>query len=275
MKNRLKEILFKAHKRVYSTNTGENLTKFRGDGMDLRDIKEYNYGDDIRHINWKATAKSDTLQVNIFDDYKELNILTVFLNSATIAFGSQEIKQDVMAQTLSYIVSSSLKNRDNLKSIFFSTKCEKDFPLVKNRTILSEVIKYSLESDSTQRELDYFALCNYINEHYKSPHIVVFIGDFLSQPDFSKLSTKHQTYAVVIRDHLEENLSFDNEVEIRSPFTLSDEKFYITPAVKSRYKELINQHDKTLFRHLNEYKISATKIYSDDDIYHKLLGLFR
>jgi hypothetical protein len=275
MIDRLQEILFRAKKNVFSRLNGSNLSRLKGDGMDLRDIKSYEYGDDIRSINWKATAKSDEIKVNTFDEYKELNILVVFLTSGSIKFGSTTLKQDLMSQVVAFLLYSSIKNRDRAEAIFFSKNCDKKYHSLNHLSKLKEVVEYGLSVEVLKKDIDYKALCNYINKNYKKGHIVVFIGDFLELPDFSTLSRVHQLYGVIIRDHIEESLEFKDEVEIRSPFTLEDEKFFINKSVKNRYKKLIDEHDSKLYGIFNKSRIEYTKIYSDDDIYLKLVGLFR
>ncbi|HIO91046.1 MAG TPA: DUF58 domain-containing protein [Campylobacterales bacterium] len=275
MDTKLQEILFKARKNVFSNLTSDNLTKLRGDGMDLRDIKAYEYGDDIRHINWRATAKGEEIRVNIFDEYKELNILTVFLSSSTINFGSKTLKQDNMAEILAYILYSSIKNKDKVESLFFTKTCDKNFNNIKNIAFIDDVISYALEFDTNKKEIDYKEVCSYINEHYKRGHIVVFIGDFLDKVDFTTLSKKHQTLAIIVRDHLEESLEFSDEVMIKSPQSGKSEEFFINSSIKKRYQELILSHDNELYAHLQSQGIDFKKIYNDDVIYLKLMELFR
>jgi len=274
MKNRLQEILIRARKNVFSNLTGDNLTKLRGDGMDLRDIKAYEYGDDIRHINWRATAKGEEIRVNVFDEYKELNILTVFLGSSTVNFGSKRLKQDVMSEVLAYILFSSVKNRDKIESLFFTKTCDKDFNNIKNIAFMDEVVSYAMEFDTDKKVIDYKEVCNYINERYKRGHIVVFIGDFLDEVDFTTLNKRHQSFAIISRDKLEESLEFSDEVMIKSPTTHESEEFFITNSIKKRYRDLILSHDTKLKEHFRSQGIDFIKIYSDDEIYLKLMELF-
>lgn len=275
METKLQEILFKARKNVFSNLTSDNLTKLRGDGMDLRDIKAYEYGDDIRHINWRATAKGEEIRVNIFDEYKELNILTVTLGSATIKFGAHKLKQDVMAEILAYILYSSVKNKDKIESLFFTKTCDKDFNNIKNIAFMDDVISHAITLDTDKKEIDYKEVCSYINQRYKRGHIVIFIGDFLDEIDLTTLNKKHQSFAIIVRDHLEESLSFRDEVMLKSPLSGENEEFFINSSIKKRYQDLIKNHDKRLKEHFEEQGIDYTKIYSDDEIYLKLMELFR
>ncbi|HHB94019.1 MAG TPA: DUF58 domain-containing protein, partial [Campylobacterales bacterium] len=73
-----KEILLRAKKDVFSGNLGNHITTFKGDGLDFREIRDYDYGDDIRKINWKATAKGNGLKTNVFNEERELNIVIAF-----------------------------------------------------------------------------------------------------------------------------------------------------------------------------------------------------
>ncbi len=90
-----KEIILRAKKDVFTGNLGNYLTTFKGDGLDFREIRDYEYGDDIRKINWKATAKGGGLKTNIFNEERELNIVIAFMLSGTLNFGSVALKQEV------------------------------------------------------------------------------------------------------------------------------------------------------------------------------------
>ena len=145
MNSELKKILLKAKKAVFSNLTGENLSRLKGDGIDLRDIKLYEWGDDVRRINWKATAKSGEILVNSYDEYKQLDIVLVFLASASLNFGSKRLKQDVASEVLAYLLFSSYKNKDRCESIFFGDKVIKSFPPFKEINQVDEIVKEALK----------------------------------------------------------------------------------------------------------------------------------
>ncbi len=275
MNSELKKILLKAKKAVFSNLTGENLSRLKGDGIDLRDIKLYEWGDDVRRINWKATAKSGEILVNSYDEYKQLDIVLVFLASASLNFGSKRLKQDVASEVLAYLLFSSYKNKDRCESIFFSDKLLKSFPPVKDINQVDEIVKEAFFLDTFKNRVDYESLVKELNKRYKKGKIIIFVGDFFTLPDFSKLNPKHQYYCVLIRDELEESLEFDGKMSFKDPYFLKSEEFFINSNTKKRYKELLNYHNTALKEEFLRKKMDLKKIKTDDDIYIKLTELFR
>ena len=98
IENKLKEILLRVKKQVFSGNIGNTLSTFKGTGLDFYEIKDYTIGDDVRKINWKSTAKSSSVKVNVFNEERELNIIVAYMVNGSINFGTKRIKQDVMAE---------------------------------------------------------------------------------------------------------------------------------------------------------------------------------
>jgi len=271
----LKEILLKAKKQVFSNLTGESLSRLKGDGMDLRDIKQYEWGDDVRRINWKASAKSSQLLVNTYDEYKQLDVTLVFLASSTLNFGSKRLKQDVACEVFAYLLYSAYKNKDRCESLVFKNKSIDDFPPIKEQPAIDGLVENIYNLDTFESSVDFEFVTSEINKRYKKGKILVFVGDFLTLPDFSLLSKKHQTYAVVIRDKLEESLEFDKEITLKDTLTNHSDEFFITNSIQKNYSSLINSHDKKLQQEFTKNNISYQKIKTDDDVYLKLVELFR
>ncbi len=269
--NELRQILLKAKKQVFSNLSGENLTRLKGDGMDLRDIKSYEWGDDVRRINWKATAKSDEILVNTYDEYKQLNISLIYLPTPTMSFGSQRFKSDVASEIFAYLLFSGVKNHDLTKSVIFDSKIYKPIKKVEEiDSIVSNIFYHEAKSN-----VDYKALSHFINKSYKRGHIIILVGDFLSLPDLSLINKKHQVYALVIRDRLEEQLEFSGDLALRDFNSNKSQEFFINKTIKQKYNSLINSHDNKLKEYFLQNKITFKKIYTNDEVYIKLKELFK
>jgi len=176
---------------------------------------------------------------------------------------------------LAYLLFSSYKNKDRCESIFFSDKLLKSFPPVKDINQVDEIVKEAFFLDTLKNRVDYESLVKELNKRYKKGKIIIFIGDFLTLPNFSKLNPKHQYYSIMIRDELEESLEFDGEMSFKDPYSLKSEEFFINSDTKKRYKELLNHHDKTLKEEFLKKEMDFKKIKTDDDIYIKLTELFK
>ena len=271
-----KEILLKAKRDVFSSNMGSHITLFKGEGIDFDEIKEYNIGDDIRKINWNATAKSadGSLQINQFNDERELNIIIAFMVSGNIYFGSVELKQYIMAYIVAMLGYSAVKNNDRYQTIFFDENVAKEYTPTRSSGVLEDIVNYAVELNPLQKNISWEHFCYYINS-LKKRSLIFIIGDFLEDNiNLSTITAKNEIYVLVVRDKLEEDISkLKGEFDLIDPMSLQTVNQTINSGVGSNYKALLKQHDDALFEHFINYKIKYTKIYTDDDIFLKLSEL--
>ncbi len=263
----VKEILLRAKKEVFTGNLGNTLTAFKGDGIDFAEIKEYDFGDDVRKINWKATAKTGEVKVNVFNEERELNIVVAFMVSGSINFGSVRLKQETMAELLTLLGFSAIKNSDRLTTLFFSNEEELFVKPTKNMGVVEDTLRAALMTDALGKEVDFEQFCDYINATIKRKSIILLIGDFLTDVDLSKIAHKHQLYALVVRDRFEEFPSLEGEYTLVDPAILKGEDLYLNSSVINEYKKMLKEHDQKLSEHFLEHKITYGKIYTDEDIY--------
>ncbi len=263
----VKEILLRAKKEVFTGNLGNTLTAFKGDGIDFAEIKEYDFGDDVRKINWKATAKTGEVKVNLFNEERELNIVVAFMIAGSINFGSVRFKQESMAELLTLLGFSAIKNSDRLSTLFFSDKEERFIKPTKNMGVVEDALRAALKLEPLGKRVDFDAFCDYINMSIKRKSIILIIGDFLTQTDLSKIAHKHQIYALIVRDRFEESLNLEGEYSLVDPSSFKQSDLYLTPSVIKEYQRRLRDFDQKLYEHFLEHKITYGKIYTDEDIY--------
>ena len=131
-----KELLLKTKKKLFLNISGHHNSVLSGNGLDFKEVREYNTGDDIRHVNWKVTARNLTPSVNIFDEDKQLNIVICYLNSGSLFFGSNKSKQDVAVEVLTTLGFSTIYKNDTLTTIFFSEDEDKFLKPTKSKAIV-------------------------------------------------------------------------------------------------------------------------------------------
>lgn len=270
IRNRLKEILLKVKKKVFTGNLGNTLSTFKGTGLDFSEIKDYVIGDDVRAINWKSTAKGLGVKINLFNEERELNVVVAYLVSGSINFGVRRMKQDAMAEALGYISYSALKNSDNLTTIFFDEKMEKLFKPTKKLGILEDLIGHALSLDAVGHSMDFESFCTFINSSIKKRSLIFLIGDFYGAVDISKISHKNEVYALIVRDRFEENPSFGGDISLVDPVSLSEDDLNLDSSSLKEYKKVLQEQDDRLFEHFLAHKVKYGKIYTDDDIYMKI-----
>ena len=270
-----KEIFLRARKDVFSGNLGNHLTTFKGDGLDFREIREYAYGDDIRRINWKATAKSNTLRTNVFNEERELNIVLAFMVSGSIHFGSVKLKQEVIAEVLALLAFSALKDDNRLQSIFFSDKKEKFFEPSKSESVVYGILENAIMINPLEKEVDFKAFCDFVNSVVKQKSLIFIVGDFYGDVDLSEIAHKNEIYAITVRDRFEEYPMLNGEFELIDTNTLKASELMLNKEVAGAYQKLIQAHDEKLKEHFLQHQITHGKIYTDDDIYIRLSQIIK
>ncbi len=275
MEKNLQEILIRAQKDVFGTNTGETLTKLKGDGLDFREIKEYEFGDDVKKINWKSTAKTNSTKVNVFNIERELNILLVFLASGSLHFGSVKLKQELATEIITTLAYSSVKNNNRLSSLIFSKKEENFIAPSKSLSTVFRVAEATYNTKCLGKEVDFNALCDYINSIQKQKSLIFLVGDFYGDIDLSPLAYKHELYALIVRDRFEENPNINGEYSFVSPSNYKELEVTLNKSTLKEYQRLLQEHDNRLFEHFAKHQITSGKIYTDESVYLRLRAILK
>ncbi len=270
-----REILIKSKRKIFSQNIGNNPTTFVGNGLDFSELREYDFGDDVRKINWKATAKEQRPYINLFTEERELNIVLAFMAGGSIGFGSRRIKQEVMAEVLALLGFSAMKNSDSVTTLAFDTKERYFRKPTKSINALHEILPNLLELNVMGQTVDYEKLSEYLLGRIKQKSIVFIIGDFFEEFDLSLLSAKHEVYAIMVRDHFEESPQLEGSLDLIDPATLERNAFEFDKGMIASYQALVEQEDKKHYEHFMGHHIRYTKIYTDEDPYYKLNNLVR
>lgn len=272
---KLQELLIKAKRDVFGGNLGDNLTTFKGDGLDFREIKEYEIGDDIRKINWNATAKTSKTQVNLFNVDRELNIVIVFAISGSIYFGTKILKQDIVASIMAHLAYSTVKNNNKLSGILYSNTEQQFYPPTKNESLIYTITKDILKTNCLHKQTVYTDMCDYINSIVKEKSLIFIVGDFYGEIDLSSIAYKHEVYTLIVRDRFEEYPYISGEYNFVSPVDFSSTNVNMNKSFALKYQKLIKEQDDKFFEHCNQHKIVSGKIYTDDDIYLRLSEILR
>jgi len=274
------EILLRAKKDVFSGNLGEHLTTFKGDGLDFREIRDYDYGDDIRKLNWKATAKGNGLKTNVFNEERELNIVLAFMVSGSLNFGSVKLKQEVAAEILALLAYSALKGHNRLQSTFFSEKSEQFFEPSRSESMIPNIVQNAVTLNTLGKEVNYQEFCQFVNGVVRQKSLIFMIGDFYNHSEFntidlSEIAHKNEVYAIMVRDRLEENPLLQGEFELVDPNNFASSEMSMSKSVAKEYRKLIEAHDSQLQAHFLEHQIGFGKIYTDEDIYMRLSEILK
>jgi uncharacterized protein (DUF58 family) len=269
---RAKALNIKTKKRVFSDNSGLNLSAYFGEGFDFAEVREYQSGDDIRAINWSATAKLQKIFVNIYRQERELNVVCLFMMEGSMEFGATLPKKEFMAEIGAIIGYSALKNRDSFEYGLLQNdklKLSKTSSLLEVENMLQKIVTTPLfNTKCDANSLD--KLLHMI----KKKSLIFIIGDFFTPPKLRAASQKHEIVPVIIRDRFEESPEpLGNEVfrDLKGSFVAKGE---LNPSAIKEYKRLFLKQDSKLLSELNKYGFRYRKIYTDQNPYIELSKLF-
>lgn len=190
---------------------GEYHTAFKGRGMTFSEVREYQYGDDIRDIDWNVTARHNRPYIKVYEEERELTVMLLVDVSNSRLFGAVgEEKREMIAEVAATIAFSAIQNNDKIGVIFFSDKIEKFIPPKKGRKhilfIISQLIDFTPENKGT----DIANVLRYFSDAQKKRATTFLISDFIDTHDYSKAlsvaSNKHDLIAIQIYDKRDETL---------------------------------------------------------------------
>jgi len=206
----VREIEIRTKGLVNQVFSGEYHSVFKGKGMEFSEVREYQFGDDIRNIDWNVTARFGHPFIKIFEEERELTVILMIDLSGSLSFGThKKTKQRVAAEISAILSFSALKNNDKVGLILFTDKIEKFVPPRKGRKhvlrIVREILSFKPEGNKTNLK----SALEYLNTTIKKRSIVFFLSDFIDE-GFEKIlsvvSKRHDFIALAIEDIREKDL---------------------------------------------------------------------
>jgi len=274
MFQKLDHILIQTNKKFYSKLFGDHRSVFSGSGFEFKEIREYGSGDDIRHINWKVTAKNKIATVNSFDDTKQLNIALIYLNSGGMSFGTSKKKIDVANEILASLGYIALKSSDMVTTVIYDDNDPIYYKATKNKNQLKINFQTISNIDPVGLSVTFSSLNNYIANKIKKNSLIFLIGDFLEDEiDLGFLSYRYELYTIVVRDKDEECLSMNGRYNFIDSKSLDESIVEVDETTIKKYKTLVETHDKNLIEHFKKNRIRYKKIYTNSNVVDDLASL--
>ncbi|MCH9740928.1 MAG: DUF58 domain-containing protein [Epsilonproteobacteria bacterium] len=268
MNQKLQTILLKAKENVYSHLSGGNLSRILGQGYDFAELREYEQGDDIRHISWINSAKLGKPYVKKMHEERELNVAVCSLVDGRFMVGD---KLNTLVQVLATLGYSAHYNNDIFTLITVKNDSVKTYDPTKEFTQINRGIHDIYESELIGSRVDY----SKIGEIYLAQKSLLFvIGDFLELVDLSVLAQKHEVIVVMVRDEFEENPKASLSHQLINPQTTHPINQTLSSKAIEHYRMKLIEHDERLVEHLHQHNIRYTKIYHRDEVVTKLSSIF-
>ena len=259
---------------------GEYHSAFKGRGMTFSEVREYQYGDDIRDIEWNVTARFGKPYVKVFEEERELTVMLLVDVSGSLDFGSvKQFKRDMVTEIAATLAFSAIQNNDKIGVIFFSDKIEKFIPPKKGRKhilyIIRELLDYKPESQRTNVA---YAL-EYLTRAIKRRCIAFVLSDFLDQHSFlqplSIASHKHDVVAIQVYDRRVAELPDIGLLKVHDAETGEEQVIDTSSrAVREAQARWWKQQTMRLKDTFSRSQVDAVSVRTDQDYVSVLRGLF-
>ena len=260
--------------------SGEYHTSFKGRGMTFSEVRQYQYGDDIRAIDWNVTARYNEAHVKVFEEERELTMMLMVDISGSESFGSnKEFKKDIITEIAATMAFSATTNNDKIGLILFSDQIELYIPPKKGRSHVLRIIRELIEFQPKSNKTDLAQALKFLSSTQKKKAIVFLMSDFMVMDYEHTLkiaSKKHDITGIRVYDAREEKMPNLGMVE------MTDAETGETMLVDTSSKTVRINYEKYYHEQLNYFKETFRKSGSgvvntrvDESYVTKLLGYFK
>ncbi|MEI6847796.1 MAG: DUF58 domain-containing protein [Chlorobiaceae bacterium] len=203
--------------------SGEYHSSFKGRGIEFCNVREYQYGDDVRAIDWKISARKNELYIKLFSEERERTLLLVVDGSASMSFGSRERSKKELALEVSAVLAfSAIQNNDKVGLLVFTDRVETFIAPRKGRQHVLVILEELLRFEPQSRMTDINAALTFIRYTLKR-HAIIFLITDLVDSDYEKgmnlLNTRHDFVLVHLSDPLDKALPLSGLLELKDPET--------------------------------------------------------
>lgn len=260
--------------------SGEYHSVFKGRGMAFSEVREYQFGDDIRNIDWNVTARFNHPFIKIFEEERELTVMLLIDVSGSNNFGTQsQLKQDIVTEIAAVLSFSAIQNNDKVGVIFFSDKIEKFIPPKKGTTHILRIIRELIDFKAENKGTNIAEALRYLTNAIKKKSTAFLISDFMDK-GFEKAiqiaNYKHDLIAIRVTDEREKEIPDVGMVRMLDAET-GNTMWVDTSSSKVRkyYAKQIAAKTTHLDKTFARFGVDMAKVYTGQDYVKPLMNLFK
>ncbi|MBQ0060554.1 MAG: DUF58 domain-containing protein [Bacteroidales bacterium] len=259
---------------------GQYHSAFKGRGMTFSEVREYQYGDDVRDINWNVTARFNRPYVKVFEEERELTLMLLVYVSSSRDFGTRVQKSnDMLTEIAATIAFSAIQNNDKIGVIFFSDRIEKFIPPKKGRKHILFIIRELLDFKAESNRTDIKQALEYLNNVQKRRCTAFLLSDFVDPKDYKDALTvanrKNDLVAIQVYDHRLEELPDVGIIKVKDAETGFEQ--YIDSSsrrVRNTHAAWWKDRQARMQRMFTQSNVDSISVRTDQDYVKALLNLF-
>ena len=259
---------------------GQYHSAFKGRGMAFSEVREYQYGDDIRDIDWNVTARYVRPYVKVFEEERELTVMLLIDVSGSRDFGSVNVmKKEVITEIAATPAFSAIQNNDKIGVVFFSDKIEKFIPPQKGKKHILYIIRELIDFKPQDTKTDIGQVLKFLTNAIKKRCTTFLISDFIDKDGFKDALTianrKHDVVAIQVYDRRETELPSVGLMKIKDAETGAERWIDSSSArVREAYKEWWNRRQTIMSDSFKKCRVDSVSIRTEDDYVKALIALF-
>ena len=260
---------------------GQYHSAFKGRGMAFSEVREYQFGDDVRDIDWNVTARFHRPYVKVFEEERELTVMLLIDVSGSLDFGTQcQTKRDMVTEIAATLAFSAIQNNDKIGVIFFSDRIEKYIPPKKGRRHILYIIREMLDFKPKSRRTDVKCAVEFLMSVIRRRCTAFLLSDFYTRKDFSQALTicnrKHDVVAIQVYDQRAKTLPNVGLMKVTDAET--GHAMYIDTGSK-RLRKAHTQYwldrQQTLADTFSKSNVDNVTIATNEDYVRSLIRLFQ
>lgn len=259
---------------------GEYHTAFKGRGMTFAEVREYQYGDDVRAIDWNVTARFGRPFIKVFEEERELTVILLVDVSGSLDFGTAiQFKKDIITEVAATLAFSTIQNNDKVGAIFFSDRVEKFIPPKKGKKHVLHIIRELLVFKPESNQTDIAGALKYFTNAIKKRSTAFIISDFIDsgfERTLSIANNKHDVVALQVYDIREAEIPNVGMIKMKDAET--GERMWIDTSdkrLRKAYKHQWNERQLVLQKIFKQSGVDSVSMSTDDDYVRAMMKLFR
>ena len=260
---------------------GQYRSAFKGRGMAFSEVREYQFGDDVRDIDWNVTARFNRPYVKVFEEERELTVMLLIDVSGSLDFGTKrQMKRDMVTEIAATLAFSAIQNNDKIGIVFFSNKIEKYIPPKKGRKHILYMIREMLDFHPESSQTDISGALEFLSGVMKRRCTAFMLSDFYDRNDFVQPLTianrKHDVVAIQVYDIRARELPDVGLMKVVDAET-GYEQYVDTSSRKLRdsYRSYWNNRQAVLRETFNKSNVDCFSVATDEDYVKALMGMFK